>query len=1287
MAYNWQTKTLTFGKGIRDDADDFQLEPPFVAKLRNGVFDKKGTIGKRKGLNEGAAFTTVPTSDPQAVFEVGGRINAASEDGLHVLDGDDWIDAGTLDTVSAKAVATIENRGNAQNIQVVSEGGIVCVGWEDFDLTSNGAVAYTQFFDTEGRPLTEVEQASGGHAFRLLSNSTQGIVTVATFSTGLCISRAAPVGSTTFGSLSTFILTDSPVVSVFTRLRDEVGSVSSGLIDQHTHEPNTLKSTRFRNLQACLNGSDIYVQYVTNAASPSVSANVYEDVVIDKLRPGAGAFPLATARIVLTTESVDLVNNGTELMCLTSKRWQASATQYYYTNLTLIDYDLNVRVQSSLDIAAVTTPAQYIYSSGSIVFTGEKYIAAITETYKGPIDQTSQIDPIVPGIVYKPEYYISTVVYTSNWHLDEKGVTQRIPNTRVTSNFIEKGGKYYIALSEAAHAPRSYFAESDLYLNTWKATNLCSVSNDGLVTPVCPLLPNTCQDYNQMEAARSNCRNFYHEDFVVAREALFPYGIADDSIKTKPADVANPFEDIGEANDPHLFSHLGAGALPRTAIRLHTLAREPILADAYRGAAVVSAGTSYTYDGFSLMETSPLGVPKITSLSATGYVGAFTLSGETAYVGYPPVEVPSEVQFTLDYGDKVGFLVGTGSTAGGVTPEVATVGIAGNSQINPGVIVREDVSGWRSGSRLAYDVFGLQAVVSYTDAQGNVHRSAPSPTVYCSPYLYKYIFGSSIDKSLTYLHTSDLNVTVAVPVSADPSRLTVEIYGNVVESQYATTSEEGATVTTVDSVFQLLGSAPANAYSVGRQNGTTVSCHLSDDDKSTINVYPATVEQEERSWYNFSRDLASGKQLYTESGELPPGVVGNLLYVKRAGKRLFAVPANEPNAVIYSKPSTERNIEFPVAQRVVFPEDATITGLADLDDKLIVFFPDKLYVLYGDGPGILGAGSQYGVQPLPGNVGCSEAKSIVEIPSGVLFKSFSRFYVLDRSLVLHEKNEVRSIISEANIRSSTRNDANGYVVYSLEGNGNEITAAEKGVEAAQTILPAPDSGMHYEPGYAIVYNYIHDAFSVFTNHEFAAMATVNGLLRGVRPDWTFMEEYSGYQDSDVSKFSIMQNKLFIETGWIKLQNMQDYGIVRRVTLLGRHYSAPQGVDPTGGNVRMWLEYNYESGRWPPYYKTWLPTGDINTNDGRQMQISMRPKRNKCQSIKLTVSEESTTTFKEPRLYPTPDQDLSFGNDLPFDPPEPAYPEYAVGRGFEVSAVDIHLGLIGGPKRVAKDRKQ
>lgn len=127
------------------------------------------------------------------------------------------------------------------------------------------------------------------------------------------------------------------------------------------------------------------------------------------------------------------------------------------------------------------------------------------------------------------------------------------------------------------------------------------------------------------------------------------------------------------------------------------------------------------------------------------------------------------------------------------------------------------------------------------------------------------------------------------------------------------------------------------------------------------------------------------------------------------------------------------------------------TGLARMDDAVIAFADNAIYVIHGEGPNDQGIGAFPPIQTVPTDVGCIEAKSIVIAGSGVYFQSrrgielFSRGYgepafigdpvrdVVDQfpfclgSVVLESDKQIRWLMSTR--AGAPENDGTRVIVY------------------------------------------------------------------------------------------------------------------------------------------------------------------------------------------------------------------------------------------------------------------
>lgn len=76
-----------------------------------------------------------------------------------------------------------------------------------------------------------------------------------------------------------------------------------------------------------------------------------------------------------------------------------------------------------------------------------------------------------------------------------------------------------------------------------------------------------------------------------------------------------------------------------------------------------------------------------------------------------------------------------------------------------------------------------------------------------------------------------------------------------------------------------------------------------------------------------------------------------------------------------------------------------ITGAVSMDGRLVVFKRNAIFIIDGDGPGEnAGSGTEYTVQRLSCEFGCTDSRSIVSTPVGIMYRSDRGIEMITRSL-------------------------------------------------------------------------------------------------------------------------------------------------------------------------------------------------------------------------------------------------------------------------------------------------
>ncbi len=281
--------------------------------------------------------------------------------------------------------------------------------------------------------------------------------------------------------------------------------------------------------------------------------------------------------------------------------------------------------------------------------------------------------------------------------------------------------------------------------------------------------------------------------------------------------------------------------------------------------------------------------------------------------------------------------------------------------------------------------------------------------------------------------------------------------------------------------------------------------------------------------------IASNDLLYTTGGVIQNGQSQSATLIKTFKNRMFLAGLENKTVLAYSK-------EFVPTESVAFADEFTIkvdddggdiVAIESMDDYLIVFKENRIYVLTGNGPNDLGQSNDYNqLTKLSIDVGCSEPNSVVLTPVGIMFKSHKGIYLLSRSL------------------------QPSYIGADVELYNSQTVMSSDVVPETNMIIFLCDSGR------ALVYDYYMNEWSTFTNH--------NGLDATIwKNNYTYLKSDNKIYKRNVNKFKDGEQKysLTIETSWIKLNGIQNFQRIKRAIVLGDYYSSHI--------LRMSVAYDYQ----------------------------------------------------------------------------------------------------------------
>jgi len=285
---------------------------------------------------------------------------------------------------------------------------------------------------------------------------------------------------------------------------------------------------------------------------------------------------------------------------------------------------------------------------------------------------------------------------------------------------------------------------------------------------------------------------------------------------------------------------------------------------------------------------------------------------------------------------------------------------------------------------------------------------------------------------------------------------------------------------------------------------------------------------------NGAADISQNELLYTSGGVLDNFPAPSSIVTTLHANRLFSVPSENVNSVYYSKPYQPGvGVGYsPYLYFTIEPRGGKITELASLDDKLLIFKRDYIYVVSGDGADATGNNINLSLPELVNSpVGCSEPNSIIRTPDGIMFKSLKGIYILDRSLaVQYIGADVEKYNSETIVNSA------------LLLNENKVKFIT-------------------EEGSILVYDYYYQTWSTENNLPSVSCAIYNASFVTLLQNGKIYLQKKDYYKRESSNYSVL-----VQTGWLSFSKLQDYKRIYEMLFLG---------DLKGEHViRVSISYDY-----------------------------------------------------------------------------------------------------------------
>lgn len=465
----------------------------------------------------------------------------------------------------------------------------------------------------------------------------------------------------------------------------------------------------------------------------------------------------------------------------------------------------------------------------------------------------------------------------------------------------------------------------------------------------------------------------------------------------------------------------------------------------------------------------------------------------------------------------------------------------------------ESVASVGSGSvvgSLSAQTYNYQATYEWTDNQGNAFRSAPSIP-------------------LTVVQSSG---SVGLRISVPTLRLTYKTANpvKIVLYRWSTGQQTYYQCTSIDSPLL---------------NDTTVDSVTFTDAKSDAAILGNNI-------------------IYTNGGVIEDTCAPACNALALWQSRLWLVDAEDPNLLWYSKQVIE---SAPVEMSDLFTifvapttgaqgSTGPITALSSMDDKLIVFKRNAIYMINGAGPDNTGANSQFSDPTfITATVGCMNQRSIVFTPNGLMFQSDKGIWLLSRDLSTQYIGAPVEAFNQYNVQSALNVPGTNQVRFTLSN------------------------------GQTLMYDYYFNQWGTFVNIP-AISSTIyqNAHTYINSKGQAFQEAQNVYLDG--SNPVLMS---FV-TSWFNLAGLQGFERAYFFYLLGS-YISPHKISlqiaydynpaPTQADIISPDNYNGVYGSDTLY-------GGSNPYGGNPAREQWRVflERQKCQAFQITMTEIFDTSF-------------------------------------------------------------
>lgn len=420
-----------------------------------------------------------------------------------------------------------------------------------------------------------------------------------------------------------------------------------------------------------------------------------------------------------------------------------------------------------------------------------------------------------------------------------------------------------------------------------------------------------------------------------------------------------------------------------------------------------------------------------------------------------------------------------------------------------------------AGGTLSAQQYFYQVTYEWTDAQGNIHRSAPSIPV------------GQVTTGATSSNT--LNIpTLRLTYKTTPNAVRIIVY----------------------------------RWSTGQQNYyqvTSISSPLLNNPAVDSVTYVDTQSDSQ---------ILGNALIYTTGGVIEnigaPASNASTLFKSR----LFIVDSEDRNLLWYSKQVIEAT---PVEMSDLFTifvaptagaqgSTGNITALSALDDKLIVFKRNALYYIVGTGPDNTGANNDFS-EPvyITGTVGCNNQSSIVQTPLGLMFQSDKGIWLLGRDLSTKYIGAAVEAFNDVLVNSALTVPGTNQVRFTL--NDGTVLMYDYYYDQWGTFSGIPAISSTLQNG---THTFLNKFGQVLQEREDNYIDNTHPVLISYSTAWIKLTELQGFQRA----YYLYLLSNYLTPHKLSVQVAYDYDKAPRQNSLitPTNYSAPYGSDTLYGST-------------------------------------------------------------------------------------------------------------------------